>query len=452
MSTYRRPKLATIVLLTLLLLLELACEGRIFRRGVHGPMVGATTSDEAKIWIRTGYPTRVRVRYGTDPKRLAQRSEVVTTSIDGDYTAVMRLGGLQPDTRYYYVVEATEGILSRAVNSFRTPPRSGGLLKIAFGSCARFDDLSIFGPVLQNEPHLLVLLGDNVYSDTADVPSIQRAYRWFRERPFYDEALANIPTVAIWDDHDFLGNNTDGLRPGKEGSLAVFKQYWANPSYGLPGTPGVFFTLRFGDVEIFMIDGRYHRRVEPNSMLGTVQREWLLRSLAASTARVKILASGSTWGSSNSADSWGGFRAERDQIWDFVMRQRIAGVILISGDIHRPAVFRHPFESSDAYTLYEFVSSPLSNNVRNCSNSSNPNQLFCESILNFGLLHVDTRREPAAVTYELRGPQNRVHYRLRLELSQLRVPASAPIPELCSISTGPDSVAACLPTQQFERR
>ncbi|MCA9521451.1 MAG: hypothetical protein KC609_10785, partial [Myxococcales bacterium] len=71
----RRETTTVICALLLVSLFEVSCQGRVFHRAVHGPMVGHTTSEEALIWIRTGYPTIVRVRFGLDPSRLTQLSE-----------------------------------------------------------------------------------------------------------------------------------------------------------------------------------------------------------------------------------------------------------------------------------------------------------------------------------------------------------------------------------------
>lgn len=67
-------------------------------------------------------------------------------------------------------------------------------------------------------------------------------------------ALTATAHVAIWDDHDYGPNDADGAYPLKGASLALFKRYWANPSYGLPETPGVFGLAPYGYVDILLLD------------------------------------------------------------------------------------------------------------------------------------------------------------------------------------------------------
>ena len=134
------------------------------------------------------------------------------------------------------------------------------------------------------------------------------------------------------------------------------------------------------------------------------------------------------------------------------MRESIGGVILIAGDIHRPAVFRHEVDQANAYPLYELISSPLSNNVRSCGSGQSAGMLFCKSVLNFGLLHIDTRRQPATITYELRGPKNIVHYRLQLRVDQLQTKTSHVQPPRCGIDDATGRRTSCRPILRSARR
>ena len=45
-------------------------------------------------------------------------------------------------------------------------------------------------------------------------------------RPFAS-VIRQMPTYTVWDDHDFGPNNSDGLEPGKEGSLRAFQAVFA---------------------------------------------------------------------------------------------------------------------------------------------------------------------------------------------------------------------------------
>src|SRR5204863_1984231 len=110
-------------------------------------------------------------------------------------------------------------------------PAPGALVrgKIAVVSCMhvkRYPHQPAWERLGDEHPDLLIQLGDNVYSDSTD-PAV--LYQWHtaqRRVPEYAPVLRNTPVLAIWDDHDFATNDSDGTAPGKERSLAVFKDLW----------------------------------------------------------------------------------------------------------------------------------------------------------------------------------------------------------------------------------
>ena len=188
-----------------------------------------------------------------------------------------------------------------------------------------------------------------------------------RDVPSYREVMRNIPQLATWDDHDFGLNDHDRTNPVKEEALEVFEQYWANPAYGLPDTPGVFFSYHYGGVDFFVVDCRYHR--DPNSdedtpaktLLGTEQMAWLQEELKASTAAFKVLVSGSGWTKAKGpgGDSWAAYLHERDRLLQFIVDNGISGVVLVSGDTHVGELNAIPFSDKGGYDFYDLVSSPL---------------------------------------------------------------------------------------------
>jgi alkaline phosphatase D len=75
-------------------------------------------------------------------------------------------------------------------------------------------------------------------------------------------------------------------------------------------------------------------------MLGAEQLAWLKRELLASKAKVKFIASGSEWQSNGHLDSWTSFDRERQEIWDFIRDNDVAGVVFLSGDRHFTAAYQ----------------------------------------------------------------------------------------------------------------
>jgi alkaline phosphatase D len=348
-----------------------------YPRLMQGPMVGAVTESDARIWLRTSGEYPVVVEYGTDFElRSFNATEPFVSKKANDYTLVVTLEGLEPATEYFYRIrvngEGDKYLDEFSPFRFKTAPPNGTAadFRAAFGSCPKYQDDRIqpIWPVISGfEPDLLLWIGDNIYGDALDPDILREEYRRQRDVPGLQRLLHNVSHLAIWDDHDFALNNHDRTNPIKREALEVFEQYWANPSYGLPEVPGVFFTYSFGSVDFFFIDGRYYR--DPNAdpdipsktMLGEAQVEWLQAELKRSTAVFKIIVSGSGWSTSKGAggDSWAAFLNERNRLFDFIRDHEIEGVVLLSGDSHIGELNVIPWSERGGYDLYDLVSSPL---------------------------------------------------------------------------------------------
>jgi alkaline phosphatase D len=334
----------------------------------HGPMIGAVTDHSVALHLRADATRQVAVWIGPAESGAAGASvgAYVYPSPRDDFTAEVLLGGLAPETTYVFWIE----IEGRAVGAFHEvttgpPPGAPGPFSLAFGSCSKGAEQPIFSSIAAEEPDLFLFIGDNHYANSDNLGALRWYYRRALELPERAALAATTPTLATWDDHDFTGNNTDGTEPGRDTALRAFGEYWANPSVGLDGTPGVFFSHTRGDVDLFVLDDRYHRGLN-DSMLGSGQLQWLLDSLDASTATFKLIASGSQWTGEGSGDSWASFLTERDIVFDFIREQRIDGVVLLSGDVHRTELRLIDRSAAGSYSLPELVSSPLANSNSGC--------------------------------------------------------------------------------------
>ena len=115
-----------------------------------------------------------------------------------------------------------------------------------------------------------------------------------RNHPSFARLCRETPMLAIYDDHDFGPNDADGNFEGRDLALSSFTRMWAQALYGTEAIPGIFSSLRLGPLELFLTDGRYHRNVSGDTVLGGEQLAWLLNGLRKSTAPVKLVASGTT--------------------------------------------------------------------------------------------------------------------------------------------------------------
>lgn len=355
-------------------------------RGIitHGTVLGAPGDESVRVWTRTDATRDVALMLaipGTDPVPVAW----ARPRPESDYNVVLEVDGLDPATTYEYYVELDEartGAIPVTTTSDEQPS-----LRFAFGSCSQELAQPVFGPLAMEDLDLFFFVGDIHYGNTRYAPAHRWEYRRFRSIPGRRGFLAGTPTMATWDDHDFVGNNSDGGCIGKEEALASFREAWPNPAFGIDGTPGAFMRHRMGPVELFLTDCRYHkpRVADPGrncdegpaptdtagGPLGSAQYDWLLAGLSESTAPFKVVACGSLFTSTAGVDSWASFPAGRDRFMSELASAGIEGVVLASGDIHRSEIRDYP--RAGAYTLTELVSSPLAQYARD----ANPGRGAC---------------------------------------------------------------------------
>ena len=378
-----------------------------------GPMLGHVSHEEARLWIRAtkAVAWKVVIAEAGSPE---QTREIVGSAlnVDTECTGIAKIEGLKAATRYVYqVVLDGRDQLARPLPEFTTAPSEAHRMRVAFGSCVG-DSIAAASPAwaelserreLKPEDggfELLLMLGDNHYANSTETEKLRTYYTVHRLSAGWRELSARVPVYAIWDDHDYGPNDSDGTQKGKENSLRIFQEYWANPGCGEPENPGCYFTFVRGDVQFFMLDGRYHRT--PNkapaapdkTMFGAKQIEWLKRELAASKVRVKLLANGSEWESFGSEDSYKSFLPERDALFKWIDEQKIEGVIFLSGDRH----FSSGYHIKGRFL--ELSSGPFGS--KNATLRPNPERFtgHDEGRLWF-ILDIDTTQPDPAIAYEL---------------------------------------------------
>ncbi len=413
---------------------------------VHGPMLGAMTDSSVRVWVRTVAETPVRIAVSTSPAMTDPViSQPVMSKAEDDYTAIVSIEGLKPDTRYYYsVLLGGERHEIRADHQkFRTYPvaHQNNQFQIVFGGCAGYIPFNerVWDMVRRFEPLALFTLGDNVYIDDPESPDQQRLMYYQRQsRPEFRRLVGSTPVYAIWDDHDFGMDDSEGgpkvdIPYWKPMVLEIFKENWVNPGYGLEERPGVWFDFQLADVHFIMLDGRYYRedggrwsedeqRIPNASMLGPHQMEWLKQTLTESDATFKVLISPVPWKYDAKGtgvrrlDGWGGYKEERDEIFSWIKHHDIEGVVLLSGDRHRSDAWL--VEREDGYDLYEFSSAHFTNQH---THSVLEGSLFGYNETNsFGLLTFDTESDDPSVTYDIVDIDGFIRHSLTVTRSQLK--------------------------------
>ena len=248
------------------------------------------------------------------------------------------------------------------------PNQPGETLRFQFGSCALYTPKKFKGPskriyksMLENNADFMIWLGDYTYylgeKHWGTYESMINRYIEQRTAPNLDTFMNSRHQYAIWDDHDYGPNDSDGSFPGKENALKVFKQHWNNPYYGLDELPGVFCNFQHSDAEFFLLDGRYHCK-KWNHMLGQAQMDWLKEKLHNSTATFKFICTGSqVINDTKKGETFNRYPEEKKELLDFLKKKNITGVIFLTGDRHFAEVSK--LEREGTYPLYDFTSSSI---------------------------------------------------------------------------------------------
>ena len=416
-------------------------------------MHGYADVTSALVWIQADAPGPIRVSWRAEG---SDREQAVTldATASREYAVVARLSGLAPGSRASYRVEGDgdrrEGVV-RAQPYWREA-KDAPDITIAIGSCFFQDDddplfrtsltggeYGIFDAIAAKAPDVMLWLGDNVYLRRPDYfdPKAMAA-RYKRQRGF--EPLVRLLTatshVAIWDDHDFGPNDANGAFPLKAETLRLFTLYWANASFGLPELPGIFGVAPYGDVDLVLLDNRYHRS-HPDlpegpgkGMFGAAQLAWLENALLGARGRVKLVAGGSQfWNAASRYEGLYQYPTEQRRLADFLLAARIDGLIFLSGDRHFGELLR--VERPGAYPLHEFTSSPLTSRPwqePDAAERGNP-QVVPGTLIGrrqFGLIRVTgpgTDRRVALESYDSAGT---LLWRHELRAAELRFPRAKP--------------------------
>ena len=108
-----------------------------------------------------------------------------------------------------------------------------------------------------------------------------------------------------------------------------------------------------------MTDDRYYRAPKGDTsgdFLGETQMVWLKNKLLMSDATFKFICIGSqVLNDNNFGESYADYPRERNDLFDFIARNNIKGVIFLTGDKHYAEICKRDWHG---YPLYDFTSSP----------------------------------------------------------------------------------------------
>ena len=399
-------------------------------RIIHGPMVGAVTDGGASIWLRLGGEIKnISAKASVPMMSRVHESTVAHATAENDFTVVLKLSDLSAGLPYQGNIYIDGELIDRESFGFTTYPASGDSSKfsVAFGGGAGFvpEWERMWDTIGNHQPSALLLLGDNVYIDDP-THSVTNHYCYSRRqsRPEWRKLISTTPVYSIYDDHDFGKND---CVPGPEIESPawkrqvwnIFRQNWVNPSYGGgEANPGCWYDFSIGDVQFFMLDGRYYRDLKGGSMLGPVQKKWLLDGLSKSEATFKVIASPVPFTAKikpGSKDPWDGYPEEREEIFSHIESNKIDGAFLIAADRHRTDLRKTSRPNGPAF--YEFESSRLTNRHTHSVVKTEGLIWGYSEKCSFGLMEFDTTLEMPKVTFKCIDIDDQEHHSHVLNLS-----------------------------------
>lgn len=319
--------------------------------------------------------------------------------------------------------------------TFAAIPTDSIISSISFGSCSSQEIAQpILGDVVGLNPDLFIYLGDNVYADAKNCDDFFSAYSALACRQEFKNLVGKIPTIAVWDDHDYGKNDGGEEYKLKNQSKHIFLKFWNEPTNSSRyNHDGIYHSLYFGDddhkVQVILLDTRTFRSClkGPNSaykpdystsktMLGDEQWDWLEQELRK-PAKVRIIASSTQFGIEyNGWEAWANFPLEQLKMAQLIVRTQASGVVFLSGDVHYSELSKHSFLR--CYPIYDCTASGLTE----IEPEPRDNMYRVGNVItkiNYGNLKIDWQSNPVKLTYTIYSYYNSVEYQRSILLSEI---------------------------------
>lgn len=412
-------------------------------------MVGYSTMMEVKLWVQTTKEAEVHIAYWVKGE---EKQKFLTNKVKTEerkaFAVHLLADKVQPGNTYEYSlfindksvnVDHELSFQSQTLWQWRTDPPE---FKFALGSCnyviePKYDrpgdpygsDYHIFNSIHKSDPDFMLWLGDNIYLREADWNSktgIYHRYTHNRSIPEVQPLLGSVHHYAIWDDHDFGPNDSDASYVNKKITEQAFKDFWANPNYGITGEGGITGSFQWADIEFFLLDNRYFRtanwnKVSEKELLGEKQIQWLINALSASRASFKFVVMGGAWlNDVPRFERYSTFPEEREKVLKLLKESGARGIVLLSGDIHHTELSKMEFE--DHYPFYELTTSSLTAGIS--KNDSNDNQYLVPKTEvyehNYAIMKVSGARKERILNIEIYNDQGNLMWEKSIEAKDLK--------------------------------
>jgi alkaline phosphatase D len=383
----------------------------------HGVASGDPLADRVVLWTRVTVPgasANVRWVLARDPTlaRVVARGEA-RTGAARDFSVKVDAGGLEPGTTYYYRFEAS-GAQSPIGRTRTLPGRGVSRIRLGVVSCSNypFGYFNAYAALARRgDLDAILHLGDYIYEyatgrggdgaspgrlsqpswEIVALADYRARHAQYKADPDSQAIHRQHPFIVVWDDHEFANDTWSGgaenhnpeqgegdwLRR-RNAALQAFFEWMPIREDPQARLPRVYRTLQFGGLaDLVMLDTRLVGRdrqaasredvaaIESpaRSLLGSAQEQWLHRELADSRrsgARWQLVGQQVMFAPQSlpgrptpNRDSWDGYRAARERVFDMVEQLRLDSFVVLTGDVHSSWAYdvpRRPFDRYDPHT------------------------------------------------------------------------------------------------------
>lgn len=306
---------------------------------------------------------------------------------------------------------------------------------IAFASCLDQDaPAPILKNIINSRADLYLALGDNVYASHENQKPISAQYKKLLNNSDYVQLRESIPTMAIWDDHDYGLNDGGAEWSGKYEAKEDFLKHFPYVKSSInTKQDGLFHSKIFGTkknlVQIILLDTRWNRsnliknpdltqplkKYLPNldkktTLLGSQQWQWLERELEKKADIRFIISSIQLIADGHSFEKWGLFPHERERFFNLLKKSQAQNVFILSGDRHLASIAKTQIPNYG--TLYDITSSSI-NKSKNFTETDPSYVGESTTLENFGIAQIDWDNKK--ITFKIVGQDDKI-------LNQLEVP------------------------------
>ncbi len=259
--------------------------------------------------------------------------------------AAYEVSGLQPNTKYYYAIEADGNVDTSPddIGTFTTPKEGPFSYTFMAGSCNRFPNTVTYDDFFSYNALFYLNGGDLHYANpcSQDVNVHRNAYetKVFTQSREHN-VMQQLPLAYVWDDHDYCGNNAAGNGQAGTGSARkAFREYI--PHYDLPAGTGnepIYQSYTIGRVRFIMSDLR-SEFVSGVTAMGATQKAWFKNEVIQARNNKQLICWTSSYSWYGTADdNWCLNPAERTELSEFFRDSSIENMFIINGDAHMLAL------------------------------------------------------------------------------------------------------------------